>query len=91
VALMALSISGFAHSALSPFYHSVKEVNDLLDSAELVQILGVGREVVLIKRENKKIIIKTRDCQLDVKSRIKNINTPEAPKFQFSFGNLICF
>lgn len=78
------------HSALAPYYHSIKEMSDLFESIELVSVLGVGRQIHQIKRKNNKIIIISENCQLDIKSTITNINKPEAPIFKFEFGNLIC-
>lgn len=79
-----------AFGALAPFYHSVKEIADLLEDPQLVNIIGVGTEIKGIIRTKDNVQVKTQDCFLDIKSTITNLDRPEAPIFKFDFGKLIC-
>lgn len=82
--------SNVSFGALAPLYHSAKEIKDLLDEPKLAINLGVGEEIMTISRMGKKIVIKTRNCTLEVKSTIINIDRPEAPEFNFEFGIPSC-
>jgi hypothetical protein len=90
ILLLSFLISFNAFSSLAPFYHSVKEYEDLLNDPRLVSILGVGRFIQEIKKDGETITINTRECSLLVKSTLTNQEMPGAPKFKFDFGKLAC-
>lgn len=74
-------------SALAPFYHSVKEIEDLMNSPELAVTLGMDKEITEIVRGQNTLTVKSKNCTVDVKS--KNIGTTE-PKFEYQIGKLTC-
>ena len=90
IALLGFLISFNSFSALAPFYHSVKEFEDLLNDPRLASTLGVGKFVQEIKKEGETITVSTRDCFLQIKSTQMNQEAPGAPKFKFEFGKLAC-
>ncbi|MFI5390218.1 MAG: hypothetical protein ACHQYQ_02565 [Bacteriovoracales bacterium] len=85
IIFLFLSLNAF--SALPPYYHSVKEIEDLMNSAELATTLGMEKEIIEISRGQNTLIVKTKDCSVEVKS--KNIGNVE-PKFEYQVGKLKC-
>ncbi len=88
--IFLLSLTGLCHAALAPFYHSTKEISDLLDDPKLVSALGVSEFVQSIHRENGKLTVRTQRCSAEVKSTITNIDRPEAPEFKYEIENIQC-
>jgi hypothetical protein len=85
ISLLFFSFS--AMSALAPFYHSVKQMEDLMNSPELATTFGVDKEITQITRSNNFLTVKSGNCSMEVKSKIINSNEP---KFEFQFGKLTC-
>ena len=83
--LFVFSLNAF--SALAPYYHSVKEIEDLMNSPELANTLGMEREITGIARGNNTLTVKSKNCTVEVKSKI--IQSTE-PKFEFQVGKLNC-
>ena len=85
--IIFLFFSVNAFSALAPFYHSVKQIEDLMNSPELATTFGVDKEITQITRTNNSLMIKSGNCSMEVKSKMINSNEP---KFEFQFGKLTC-
>ncbi len=88
--LLALITSSGAWSALAPYYHSAKEIADLLDDPQMVTTLGVSDFIKSIERKDSELIVKTQSCSVVVNSTIENINNPEIPKFKFKIKKVHC-
>ena len=76
-----------AFPALAPFYHSVKEIEDLINSPELATTFGMEKQITEILRADNTLTVKSKNCSVLVKSKI--INSTE-PKFEFEIGKLNC-
>jgi hypothetical protein len=85
--IIFLFFSVNAFSALAPFYHSVKEIEDLINSPELAITFGMDKEITGIVRGQNTLTVKSKNCSVEVKSKIINSNEP---KFEFQFGKLTC-
>jgi hypothetical protein len=85
IILLLFSINAF--SALAPYYHSVKEIEDLMNSPELATTMGMDREITAIVRGQNALTVKSKNCSVEVKS--KNIGSTE-PKFEYQIGKLNC-
>ena len=85
--IILLFFSFNAFSALAPFYHSVKEIEDLMNSPELAITFGMDKEITGITRGKNTLVVKSGNCSVEVKS--KNIGSTE-PKFEYQIGKLNC-
>ncbi len=85
--IVLLFISFNAFSALAPYYHSVREIEDLMNSPELATTFGMDKEITSITRGQNTLTVKSKNCFVEVKS--KNIGSTE-PKFEYQIGKLTC-
>ncbi|MFZ8934794.1 MAG: hypothetical protein ACO20H_09255 [Bacteriovoracaceae bacterium] len=90
IILLTLLICSNAWGALAPYYHSAKEISDLLEDPQLVSTLGVSDFIKSVERKDSELVVKTQSCSVVVKSTIENINNPEAPKFKFDIQKVKC-
>lgn len=80
-----LILASKAQAILPPYYESVKEIQSIISSPELAEIIGSGEPILSIERNDKGYEIDTNRYRIQVDLTYKSVPMPGPATYTLKF------